>query len=271
MNFDKLVVQMMDVDLNCKVPISDHIAESLNTNGWNLKQVASVWTVSTKEQPQGVWCKDAIESLGGKGAIARIWDRLKSDSLTGFPKRAAETLESQNVKKQKLDQKVISNVLCHSTTPSLVEDCVPGTPIDIENSSDCPKKPSRKRLTARRRGQPDVRNKITWWLEKQASSLATPNRPSSVQEEQPSTPIIIPSTPEHLPVTTKKDSAGKKRRRTRKSRSKQATTPTTLNTPNPSTQDSLPVLTSRKLLRNVFKSRSSSTRVFEERAASLSG
>ena len=270
-NFDNLVVQMMGVDLNCKVPTPDHIAESLNSNGWDLKQVASIWTVSTREQPQGAWSKDALESLGGKGAVARIWDRLKSDSLTGFPKRSADTLDSHSLKKQRLDRKVSSRMFCQSTTPSLVEDSDPGTPVVAKSSSDCPRKPSRKRLTARRRGKPDVKNKITWWLEKQSSSPATPSRPSCVQEERPSTPIAIPSTPEHPPTSSKKVLAGKRRRRTHKARSKPATTPTTPKTPNPSLQDSSPVLTSKKLLKKFFKSRSSSCTIFEERAATLSG
>ena len=47
----------------------------------------SVWTVSTQEQLHGVWNDVAIGSLGGKGDIARIWDNLKDDHMTGLGRR----------------------------------------------------------------------------------------------------------------------------------------------------------------------------------------
>ena len=70
----------------------------------------SVWTVSTQEQLHGVWNDVAIGSLGGKGDIARIWDKLKDDHMTGFPKRSTTGLESDHPKRQKIGEK--SSVNC---------------------------------------------------------------------------------------------------------------------------------------------------------------
>ena len=44
-SFNELVVQLMDMDIDHKLPTPDHVAELLNNRGWNVQQVAQVWTV----------------------------------------------------------------------------------------------------------------------------------------------------------------------------------------------------------------------------------
>ena len=46
LKFESLIVDMMSVDIHGKVPTPDHIPSVLSENGWDLAQVASVWTVS---------------------------------------------------------------------------------------------------------------------------------------------------------------------------------------------------------------------------------
>ena len=139
----------------------------------------------------------------------------------------------------------------------------------MKDSSICPRKSSRKRVTARRRGQPEgLRNKITWWLEKQVSAPATPSKSSSVQEESLASPTVIPATPEVFPPSAQKTPAGRRKKRAYKQRLRPATTPTTRNSP---TQDSSPVLSSRKHPKGVPASKSTSFKISEKRAASLSG
>ena len=84
---------MMDAKIDNKIPTPEHVADSLNFNGWNKMEVASVWTVSTNEFRGAEWSCSDIESLGGRGSLSRIWNRLKSNHQTGFPKRHAEYLE----------------------------------------------------------------------------------------------------------------------------------------------------------------------------------
>ena len=48
---------------------TEHIAPMLANNGWNLQEVASIWTVSSAGPPLGTWNENVIEKLAGKGAI----------------------------------------------------------------------------------------------------------------------------------------------------------------------------------------------------------
>ena len=65
-----------------------------------MQQVASVWTVSTARPVGHIWDDSGIERLTGKGAVIRIWNKLKADELTGFPKRPC-TVETEGVAKRR--------------------------------------------------------------------------------------------------------------------------------------------------------------------------
>ena len=136
-NFESLIVQMMDVDISRKVPTPDAVASLLNSNGWDMRQVSSVWSVSTKEPSYNVWDQASIEALAGKGAVSRIWNQLKADNLTGFPKRRAEEHGSgvANYKRIKVSPVALA---CKATTPSQLEDSAArASPTDTFSPS-CP-------------------------------------------------------------------------------------------------------------------------------------
>ena len=99
----KLVIDMMEIGLDERIPTTEHISQALNKNGWNLGEVANVWSSSAKVA-DGQWNEAAIEALGGIGSVSRIWHELKSAHLCGFPKRSAEDPSSQHcrTKRQRL-------------------------------------------------------------------------------------------------------------------------------------------------------------------------
>lgn len=175
---------MMDAKIDNKIPTPEHVADSLNFNGWNKMEVVSIWTVSTNEFRGAEWSCSDIESLGGRGSLSRIWNRLKSNHQTGFPKRHAEYLEQAHPKKHKVSPIVTLEVADISSKID-VEKC-PSPTLSMKNSSIHP----RKKLRAGRKGPVDVRNKITWWLNKNATSS-----PISQPQPGPSTPISAPATP----------------------------------------------------------------------------
>ena len=63
------VVEMKEINISNKVPTSGHIATALNNNGWDIKQVSSIWTVSTNNNLRSIWNDEGIENLAGKGAV----------------------------------------------------------------------------------------------------------------------------------------------------------------------------------------------------------
>ena len=121
------VVEMKEINISNKVPTSGHIATALNNNGWDIKQVSSIWTVSTNNNLRSIWNDEGIENLAGKGAVSRIWNKLKADQLTGFPKRPSCAMKSAVSKKQRLE--VSSSYVCQPTTPSTLEGSAEGSPI----------------------------------------------------------------------------------------------------------------------------------------------
>ena len=70
LRFEQLVVEMMDVNITSKIPTSEHIATTLNEKGWNMEQVALVWTVSSGNPVGSSWDDVGIEQLAGKGAVS---------------------------------------------------------------------------------------------------------------------------------------------------------------------------------------------------------
>ena len=108
---------MMEINISNKFPTSGHIAAALNNNGWEMKQVSSIWTLSTNNNVGSTWNDEGIENLASKGAVSRIWNKLKADQLTGFPKHPACAMESAVSKKQRLE--VSSTYVCNPATPSM--------------------------------------------------------------------------------------------------------------------------------------------------------
>ena len=193
LKFERLVVEMMDIDISGKVPTPEHIATTLNENGWNMQQVASVWTVSTKVDVSQHWNDSGIEMLAGKGAISRIWDRLKTDSLTGFPKRPASDMESGSHKRQKTEVSTKLSSSCHPATPPTLEECAIDNPPYTQNSMSCPRKSNRRKVFARRKSSAGLQNKITWWFTRQTDSQETPQRsPGSPMTPEAPQPAVTP-------------------------------------------------------------------------------
>ena len=187
-----------------------------------MSQVATVWTVSTNNIVSDVWDDHGIERLAGKGAVSRIWNKLKADHLTGFPKRPASDLEAGCAKRQKFE--VSTSKQASPTTPSLLEGSVSGPAQCDTPTLSCPRNLDRKLAKAKRRDPAGVRGKITWWFDRQP---ATPDAPAISTLGTPSSKSNQPSPPTSL-VQAKKQRDAKKRSRGRKQQRRQATTPTPL-------------------------------------------
>ena len=222
--FENFLIEMMDLEVDGRVPTSEHIAPMLANNGWNLQEVASIWTVSSAGPPAGTWNDSAIEKLAGKGAVNRIWNSLKSNQQTGFPKRPRTEDESGPKKRfrQSLEGTEVSKIVGNDTlkASSLMDSRLPESATVVNPTLFCPRKPGRKLLNARRRDPAAVRNKITWWLERDQDTsqedAATP---------EPSLPTL--PTPTSQPSHSKTPSKKTGKKRGRKVKKNQATPATT--------------------------------------------
>ena len=83
--FESLIVQMVDVSLDNKVHTANDIADTLAQKGWDLGQVAGVWSVSAGNSQDNYWTVPAIDRPGGKGTTARVWNELKEAHKLVFP------------------------------------------------------------------------------------------------------------------------------------------------------------------------------------------
>ena len=138
------MVEMMEINISNKVPTSGHIAAALNNIGWDMKQVSSIWTLSTDNNVGSIWNDEGVENLAGKGAVSRIWNKLKADQLTGFPNCPICARESAVSKKQRLE--VSSSYACQPTTPSTLEGSKVGSPIVTHVSPSHPRKLPRRKV-----------------------------------------------------------------------------------------------------------------------------
>ena len=218
LKFESLVVEMMDINISSKVPTSGHIAATLE-KGWNMEQVASVWSVSTANPIGSVWNDQGIEQLAGRGALSRIWNKLKSDHLTGFPKRPAQDDDARCAKKQRFE---VSNCSFASpTTPSMLE--VSDRELAHLNTPtlSCPRKYDRKLVKAKRRDPAGLKSKITWWFSRQ------PATPDASPKHTPArnTPLAIPGTPSTPTSMEQPKKQRKARKRGRKQQQGTETTP----------------------------------------------
>ena len=88
LNFERLLVQMMDLGIDNTVSSAFCIPQHLENMGWSFKQFETLWTVGTSmEQKFDSWSRESLESVGGKGALGRIWAELKDDGLARMEKR----------------------------------------------------------------------------------------------------------------------------------------------------------------------------------------
>ena len=230
LKFENLVMQMMNLDMGERVPTTEAISEALIKQGWNFQQVSNVWRPS--QQALNIpWSDQAIDHLGGKGTVNRVWHVLKSSHLTGFPKRpATPSIDPEVCKRGRLLKAKVSKVArpVHTTqaSPSLespekdstVSKTCANNAVKEDNLLSCS-------LQHRRMAVPGkktlLKNKITWWLRTQESptqATPTPRRPS--QSQQSSSKKIILATPEIIlptpPIPEKAPSKRKRRGRPRK-------------------------------------------------------
>ena len=237
--FEQLIVQMMDLDVASKIPTPDQIAPRLIDNGWNLAQVSSVWSVSASAPSNQDWNFSSLEQLGGKGTVSRIWDHLKSNHLTGFPKRPSEDSDVGPGKRQRLcleTNKVSSNCSlgCSPSALSLMEQSKDKPQQDKVSKISCSGKSTRRKLQAAR-SKPALSSKITWWFGKQEAEgrQDTPSR-SKTPSSMPQTPEIIPPTPSPAARETfPKKTMCKRKRRGRKQKSAVETPSDPSNIPTP--------------------------------------
>ena len=204
--FESLVVQMIDISLEHKVPTANDIADTLTQKGWDLRQVAGVWSVSSDNSWDDCWSVSAIDRLGGKGTTARVWNELKEAHKTGFPKCPAgsEILEPRKRLRTDQHESKVSNHMRVSTTAPSKMDSLTDTSSPSTSKVACTQQSlSRKILTAGRKGKPMNKGKITWSL-----SQAKEESPEDQAPLLPSSPELIPPTPD--------TSKPKQRRRGRK-------------------------------------------------------
>ena len=203
--FESLIVQMVDISLDNKVHTPNDIADTLAQKGWNLGQVAGVWSVPAGDNHDSCWTVSAIDKLGGKGTTARVWNELKEAKKTGFPKRPActESLEPRKRPRVELPSNKVSNSqrACKAAS-SKMDSLADRAAHNVSEVSCSQMNASRKILRAGRKCRSLDRSKITWWL----------SQADDISPENPATPV--PNSPEIIqPTPTSKP---KQRRRYRK-------------------------------------------------------
>ena len=254
--FSDLLVQMMDLQVGEKIATPDHIADSLNRQGWHAGQVSSVWNVSSQVNDSKEWDIGLLKHLGGNNVLIDTWSKLKEGFHTGFPKRAAPEQAVGTCKKFRrspvLSSDKVGTISKESTSNS-------DFPVNVlnEGSRHHPsqnlnvplvdsKQRSRRRTAAAKRSL-GAKEKITWWLSNQQTPSKTPAPEDAAPSRHLSTgsPDMFLNTPESKPPGSH---LKKRRRRTRKKK-----TPSTPNlilpsSSTPTSQDpASPSLNQRKM------------------------
>ena len=181
LRFSELVMQMMDLDLDQRVPTTHHVAEILNDRGWNPQQVARVWSVPA-DNASHTRCSDGLlRMLGGKDILTEVWLGIKGNHMTGFPKRPAVDAACTPVKRLRMDgcrSSSISSALASPPSSNVVEvsnvvsDDMVNHSVYLANlmlpsqNDSSPALKQRRGRTARRR-KPALREKIIWWFIRQ--------------------------------------------------------------------------------------------------------
>ena len=156
--------------------------------------------------------------------MCRIWDQLKEDKLTGFPKRPATDEGPDCQRKQKL-KKVSHVVSCPSKPLPTVEQSKDGTMSDASTLPSCPRKKAKAK-----RSDPVLRSKITWWFGKTSGFPGKESTPKSSADHLSTDPIPCQAVPT-IAHEASSPTMSKKRRRGRKPENKKATPPTISATP----------------------------------------
>ena len=260
LNFPDLIIQMMDLQVGERVPTPDSIAHSLNKQGWDAAQVSSVWCPASMASKSKDWTADTLMKIGGSDVLVETWSRLKSSSLTGFPKRAAPDRDLGPNKRWKQSTTTSSKV----SNDFKESNCNPDIPVDglKQSSVEKPspiltsslldtKQSSRRRVAVAKRSL-GAREKITWWLSTQQTpppkkpqdeerKRATPRTPSLLSPATHRTPSLL-SPDMFLQTPENPHPEGKKRRRRHKKQKKTiATSPPTVPSPSSQSTTALPI------------------------------
>ena len=99
-SIEQLLISMMDLGVSHRLPTASDLPDVLNRNGWDVRQVSQVWSVGPVQNYSDVWDTAALEALGGRGIMGRVWHSLKDQDLTGHGKRGAEDDMSQSHSKR---------------------------------------------------------------------------------------------------------------------------------------------------------------------------
>ena len=99
--FESLVIQMLDMNVDEKIATSTDIPAILSSKGWDQAQVSVVWRVAAAQDCSSEWNELQMENLGGKGILTRVWYELKAGQKTGYGKRVAD-LDIEGAAKKKM-------------------------------------------------------------------------------------------------------------------------------------------------------------------------
>jgi len=209
LKFESLALQMLDLDVHQRIPTT----EAINQQGWNFSQILNIWTVpTTSSHASCSWNDQALDHLGGKGTVGRIWHALKTTHQTGFPKRVAgQDLHQASYKRRRLSRDKVSNCVptdpAHSASPIMELQTLDSPAIDKDYSHVVKEAPSIPSRTVAVPGRKSVlRSKITWWLKTQEETdkpsnthVSTPRtpQPSSSRIAVQSPKIISPTSSDH--------------------------------------------------------------------------
>ena len=215
-SIDNLLIQMMDLSVEKKLPNTHEISTFLNNQGWDASQVLNVWQVSSRENSASSWSFETLGELGGKDVTTRIWHRLKDLELTGNPKRC---LENELPCGQRSKKRRLSQVSLHSNciSPLSKAGAANETPGAVEKKrhhstplTATPTEPRAQRKTRRaKKPGPISTPTLTRWL--------IQGNPS--KEEAPATPNPSPR------MTPPTDSAPRKTLHKRKRKNKKTPFP----------------------------------------------
>ena len=216
---------MLDLSVSTKVATVSDVPDLLNQNGWNMGQVASVWSVGPTTSSQQSWDIASLKKLGGPKILSNVWASLRSSNNAGHHKRPADDSDyigsSKRIRSHKAAGVLPGTNNSIVPTPSIGEwpvSCTPKQPSTPIGGSIPPT--SRKLAKARRKSNSIVfPSRIRTWLSgvQQVPDQAT----TPVQNGETEPP---PSTPTPAATTSKK----KRRRRQNKK-----TTPKAPSNPNP--------------------------------------
>lgn len=200
MKFEDLLIQMLDLSVDKKLGSTFEITEILKTEGWDASQVAKVWRVSTGPEVDLEWDLDTLKLLGGESIQADVWQTLKSNHLTGNPKRTMEQehLTPRNKRARVTDHqdifspvKGINNVVVGNVGAVPLLEVLGGRSKSQSTPLQDPKKDVQSCRRKKKIKRPSLvaTPKITRWFHSPAR--AAPERP--VPPTTPTTPC--PATP----------------------------------------------------------------------------